>query len=128
MIDYIAVMETINNCLECGRPLHGRADQKFCSPQCRTSYNNKLNSDANKYMRNVNRILRKNRRILLELNPNGKMIASRKKMTGHGFDFKFFTNVYKTKSGKVYYFCYDQGYLPLENDNFALVVREEYID
>lgn len=79
-------------------------------------------------MRNVNRILRKNRRILLQLNPNGKSKVGRKKLANQGFNFKFFTNVYKTKSGKVYYFCYDQGYLPIDGDNFALVIREEYID
>jgi hypothetical protein len=45
-----------------------------------------------------------------------------------GFNFRFFTNVYKTKQGNVYYFCYDHGYLPIDNDYFALVIREEYVD
>ena len=50
---------------------------------------------------------------------------------GHFFDMHTklpFTNLYQTKNGHTYYFCYDQGYLPLEHDYFALVKRKEYID
>ena len=49
------------------------------------------------------------------------------KLLDLGFNFNYFTNVYKTKTGKVYYFCYEQGYLPLEDNQFALVIREEYV-
>ena len=59
-------------CLECGGKIIGRADKKFCSDQCRVSYNNKLNRDETAYMNNVSNILRKNRRILLDLNTTGK--------------------------------------------------------
>jgi predicted nucleic acid-binding Zn ribbon protein len=27
-------------CLDCGKPVKGRADQKFCKDLCRNSYNN----------------------------------------------------------------------------------------
>jgi len=50
-------------CAECGDEFIGRADKKFCSDQCRSAFNNKLNSDHSQFMRNVNNILRKNRRI-----------------------------------------------------------------
>jgi hypothetical protein len=46
-------------------------------------------------------------------------------MINKGFDFKYFTHVYKTKEGRVYYFCYEYGYLPLEHDYFALVMNKE---
>ena len=39
-------------CLECKDPIIGRADKKFCSDQCRNTYNNKLNSDSNNFVRN----------------------------------------------------------------------------
>jgi hypothetical protein len=45
-----------------------------------------------------------------------------------GFNFDYFTNVYRTKSGKVYYFCYEQGYLQLKDDYYALVIKSEYVD
>jgi len=72
--------------------------------------------------------LRKNRRILEALNPNGKSKVSKNKLLLNGFNFDYFTNVYKTKSGKVYYFCYEQGYLQLKDDYYALVIKSEYVD
>lgn len=114
-------------CLECGAAVQGRSDKKFCSDQCRTTWYNRENADSTNYMRNVNRILRKNRKILADLNPNGKSKAGKAKMLEMGFNFHYFTNVYKTKTGNIYYFCYEQGYLPIEDNQFALVVREEYV-
>jgi predicted nucleic acid-binding Zn ribbon protein len=121
-------MEETKECLECGQAISGRIDKKFCSDQCRTSYNNRLNSDSTRYMKSVNRILRKNRKILSVLNPHGKSKTHKKKLISLGFNFRFHTNVYRTRSGKTYYFCYDHGYLPIDNDYFALVIREEYVD
>lgn len=114
-------------CLDCGEPLRGRADKKFCSDQCRNNYNNSINRDVNNYIRNVNNILRKNRRILAELNPHGKITVSKEKLASRGYNFKFHTNTYTTKAGHVYYFCYEHGFLPLEGGIYALVKREEYI-
>ena len=112
-------------CIECGDKLFGRVDQKYCSDQCRSSYNNKLKSDANNYVRNINNILRKNRRILEKFNPEGKTVkVKRQKLLEEGFRFSYFTNIYE----KIYHFCYDHGYLELDNDVFALVVRKEYVD
>lgn len=115
-------------CLECQTPLRGRADKKFCSDACRNSYNNRQNSDANNLMRNVNNTLRKNRRILADLNPEGKSRVHRETMARKGFNFNYFTNIYQTKSGKTYYFCYDQGYIEVEPMHFTLVWKKEYID
>lgn len=111
-------------CLECGDKIKGRADKKFCSDQCRISYNNKLNSDETNYIRNVNNILRKNRRILMELNPEGKSRVNRSKLNEKGFDFTYFTSLYKTKEGAIYHYCYEQGYLEMDNNYFLLVVKK----
>lgn len=110
-------------CLECGEKLVGRADKKFCSDQCRNTYNNRLNSDSNNYVRNINNILRKNRRILAELNPAGKTKIHKSKLESKGFQFDYFTNIYKTRTGNIYYFCYEHGYLVLDDDFYALVIK-----
>ena len=115
-------------CQECGMEYFGRKDKKFCSDSCRNAYNNRLNSDVNNFIRNINNTLRKNRRILAELNPNGKTKIHRDKLVEKGFNFRYYTNTYITKSGKTYHFCYDQGYLELEEQYFALVVRQEYVE
>lgn len=113
-------------CLECGEQIKGRADKKFCSDLCRNAYNNKLNSDTTNHVRNVNNILRKNRRILEELIPEETAKASKTKLLQKGFNFQYYTNIYTTKKNVSYYFCYEYGYLPIENDFYFLVKRKEY--
>ena len=117
-----------NKCLECGDEFTGRADKKFCTTDCRSSYNNRLNSDSTNFMRNINNILRKNRRILAELNPDGKAKVHRDKLLDRGFKFSYFTNIYQTKQGKSYHFCYDQGYMDIDNGYLILVRRQSYVE
>lgn len=118
---------TERKCLECDEKLRGRKDQKFCSDYCRNSYNNKLNEQANKQVRKINAILRKNRRILEQLNPSGKATVDEMSLAELGFNFHYFTNIYKTQKGSSYFFVYDYGYLPIENNQYVLVVRQEYV-
>lgn len=115
-------------CLECGFEIIGRSDKKFCSDQCRNNFNNNLKKDETNYIRNVNNILRKNRRILQGLNPDGKAKVSRNRLQMKGFNFDYYTNTYTTKTNKVYYYCYDQGYLQIEGDYFFLVLKKDYVD
>jgi hypothetical protein len=110
-------------CLECNAPIQGRIDKKFCGDYCRNTYNNYVNKDAKNFIRNINNRLRKNWRILEALNPKDKIKLSRGKLIEKGFDFSYFTSTYTTKAGVVYYFVYNQGYLPLANDYYALVKR-----
>lgn len=112
------------SCPECGEKIVGRIDKKFCSDGCRNAYNNRVNKDSKNLIRNINNRLRKNWRILEALNPDQKTKTTRTKLIQQGFDFNFFTSIYTTKTGTVYYFVYDQGYLPLENEFYALVKRE----
>ncbi len=113
-------------CLECGAAFQGRIDKKFCSDMCRVAFNNRLNSDDINYVRNVNNILRRNRRILMRLNPNGKNKVSRDKLKAQGFDFNYFTSTYRTREGALYYYCYEQGYLPLDRDAILLVIKKDF--
>jgi predicted nucleic acid-binding Zn ribbon protein len=111
-------------CLECGEPFKGRIDKKFCSDYCRNSYNNKVNKDSKNLIRNTNNRLRKNYKILSELNESGKTKTTRAKLLNHNFDFTFFTSIYTTKTGNTYFYIYDQGYLPLENDFYLLIKKD----
>ncbi len=114
-------------CKECSSPISGRKDQKFCSDYCRNSFNNRLNEDANAYMRRINGILRKNRRILAVLNPDGKRTVDAIMLAEEGFNFHYFTNIYKTLKGNVYYFCYEQGYTRTETEQYMLVLKQDYV-
>ena len=103
-------------CPECGGKIVGREDKIFCSDYCRNSYNNKVNKDSKNLIRNTNNRLRKNYKILSDLNKSGKTKVNRVKLLNLNFDFNFFTSIYTTKTGNTYFYVYDQGYLPLENE------------
>lgn len=115
-----------NQCLECSKELFGRVDKKFCDDQCRSTYNNKQNSDSTQYIRNTNRILRANRRILEQLTPNEKSKTTRDKLIDKGFNFDYHTSTYTTKDNRTYYYCYDYGYLELDKGWYALVKKKEW--
>tara|TARA_R110000868_G_scaffold77042_5_gene221059 strand:- start:76 stop:426 length:351 start_codon:yes stop_codon:yes gene_type:complete len=112
-------------CPECGAKIIGRIDKKFCSDYCRNAFNNKINKDNKNLIRNINNRLRKNYRIL-ESFPltDGKTKTTRYKLLDKGFDFENFTSIYTTKKGTMYFFVYDLGYLPLDNDYYMIVKRE----
>lgn len=115
-------------CLECGAPVHGRTDKRFCSDQCRSTHNNRRNSEPNRQVREINAVLRKNRRILDSLNPGGKVKVPAYRLKEKGFDFRYHTSSAQVKEGSVCYFCYDQGYVPLPKNYYLLVMREDEVD
>lgn len=112
------------NCLECGEKIIGRSDKKFCNDACRNAYNNKQNKDSTNLMRNINNKLRKNYRILVETNIDGKTKVAQSKLESLGFDFDYFTNLKVYKNGSEYRFIYDYGYKILEED-FVLIVKNQ---
>lgn len=112
-------------CLDCHQPLVGRADKKFCDDACRSNYNNRLIAEQTVYVRAVNATLKKNRKILEKLNPDGKIKVKRKTLLREGFSFDYFTGIYETGKGSQYRFCYEYGYLLLDNDDVLLVKRSE---
>ena len=101
--------------------------KNFCDDMCRNSYNNKLNSNSNAYVRNINNALRRNRRILEQVLPVSEEMSkiAKQKMLDKGFQFKYLTHTYVNKKGNIYYFCYEYGYLLLENDWVLVVKRKD---
>jgi len=115
---------TVKSCLACERPIKGRTDKKFCDDSCRNNYNNRLNSDASPLIRNINNILRKNRRILAELLSGLNkqvLVIDRPKLVAKGYNFEYFTEHYTTKENEKYYYCYDYGYRPLDEEKLMVV-------
>ena len=111
-------------CLNCDKPVHGRADKKFCDDYCRNNYNNQIKAYSNNMIRNINNALRKNRRILEAHLPDNEDTAkiTKQHVLAKGFDFNYLTHTYTNRKGNTYFFCYDYGYLELEGD-WLLVVR-----
>lgn len=117
---------TKKTCLACNKELHGRADKKFCNDYCRNAYNNNLKSANSTVVRNINNALLKNRRILETVLGEEEMHKiSKEKLLHQGFQTQYITHTYTNKKGNVYFFCYEYGYLPLDNDWYLIVKRKQ---
>lgn len=121
-------MSKVKKCLECKKVVIGRSDKKYCDDYCRSEYNNRLNSETSNYMRRVNSILKKNRRVLAKLSQTKLPKYPKERLINEGFNFYYFTNKFKSNSGKEYYFCYEHGILELENNWCLLVQSRDQVD
>lgn len=114
-------MNLAHNCLECGTPLRGRRDKKFCNESCRNQFHNHVNADQSQTIREINNGLRRNRRILIELVQQGKKTIQRSILARKGFDFELITAMQEKRSGTHCYCCYEYGYIPLDENRFQLI-------
>lgn len=111
-------------CLNCEKSIKGRTDKKYCDENCRNNFNNNLKA-KDRSTREINHVLARNRRVLQALIPLDENVCrvSREKLLQEGFQFKYFTHMYRTIKGSTYHFCYDCGYLFLSNE-WLLLMRE----
>lgn len=109
------------NCPECGEIVIGREDKRFCSDACRNTYNYRSNRQESNLVRSINNRLKKNYKILCEINRNGKARATRDELIRRGFDFSLITYVRQTRHGNFYYYLYDQGYTPIGSERYLLI-------
>lgn len=109
-------------CVACERPVNGRTDKKFCNEVCRNGFNNRLNAESNNLVRNINHALNKNRRVMESFfcAQDKLVITTANQLLQRGFLFKYSTHQYTNKKGNTYFFCYDFGYLVVE-DKYLLV-------
>jgi hypothetical protein len=112
-------------CPQCGEKVIGRTDKKFCSTQCRNSFNNKVRSESEKQIIDINRILRKNRKILQQFNPEGRTTIRKSHLMDMGFDFKYHTHTFSSSKGNLYKFCYEFGYLEIHDPLKILIINEQ---
>ena len=107
--------------------MEGRSDKKFCSDQCRASYNNSQRSKSERMIQEVNKVLRKNRTLLKMLNPSGMSVLKKDFLNQNGFNFNYFTSRYKTKEGNEYWFCYDIGWMQLDDEKIRIIEYQSYM-
>jgi hypothetical protein len=108
-------------CLECEDVLVGRVDKKFCHDACRTAFHNRQSRESLAQLRAINRKLRANRRILSTLYQSGSTQVRRTQLFRLGFDFNFLTHSDYLEGKGYCRFCYDYGYFPKGDIDFALV-------
>ena len=120
-----------NKCVECGKPIQGRLDKRFCDAYCRNSYNNKVKRKDEQYINEVNRTIRKNRKILKTLSPVGKSTVRKEVLEAMGYDFNIFSSMYRTTKGTIYYLCYEYGFNPIIDnrgvEKAVIINRQDYM-
>ena len=109
-------------CLECSSIVHGRADKKFCGDFCRNTYNNRLNRESNKIIRNINKRLKKNYTILK--NTYKRRVVSKAVLIELGFDFNYITT-YEDHKGHISYYLYDRGFRVASKDTYVILKRKQ---
>jgi hypothetical protein len=121
---------TINECLNCHKKLAGRRDKKYCDAQCKAEYHNKNKTYGELYIASVQSKTRHNRRILKTLSPEGKATIRKEVLDQMGYDYRYFSGIFKSKS-VLYYLVYDYAFAPIFEKNVekALIVqRQDYMD
>jgi hypothetical protein len=119
-------------CIHCNQVITGRSDKLYCDAYCKSAYHHerKKEKDNKSFFKQVDLQLKTNRKILKHLNVEGFSTIRKDVLTKQGFNPKFFTHYWKNKKGDVYLFCYDYGFLSIEQNGkkkFLLVQWQEYM-
>jgi len=114
-------LESKRFCKACGQTLHGRRDQKFCSDHCRNAYNNQQYAAQMASLKKINSILRSNQQILSRLSKGKRKPIALMELLKSGFQMAYHTHTKQAKNGETIYFCYDYGYLRLDEQMVQII-------
>lgn len=117
-------------CPTCGETIKGRRDKIYCSPNCRSASQYETRVVKEQFFLQVEKQLKTNRKILKRYNQSGYTTLRKEKLTEEGFNPKFFTHYWKNSKGQVYLFCFDFGFLEINQEGkkkYLLVEWQEYM-
>ncbi len=112
-------------CKVCDTEFFGRKDKIYCSLKCKNDYHVTLRSVTKKEAFPLDRVLHRNRSILLEImGPKSfKKKVFRAELVAKKFQFKFLTHFNINSSGKMYHHVYDFAWMEFSDDEI-LIVRQ----
>ena len=115
----------MNKCKICNNTIIGRSDKKFCSVKCKNYYHVNLRKVTSIAVKEINKILHRNRSILLEiLGKNKKQIKIKRLVLDEKkFSFKYHTHLIRNSRGKLFFYVYDFAWMEF-SDNEILIVRK----
>ena len=113
-------------CKMCNVLITGRSDKIFCSTNCKTEYHYKLRNATAKEVTEINKILARNRSILLEI--IGKNLTQKKvprlNLDKKKFNYKYHTHLILNSRGKTFFYCYDIAWMEF-SDNEVLIIKRK---
>lgn len=120
---------TITNrrhCRLCKAPFSGRTDKIFCTIACKNEYHVRLRRATAYSVRETDKILHRNRSILLEIMGKNKtqkkvnrLVLEKKK-----FRFNYLTAYQLNSRGKTYHYVYDFAWMSF-SDQEILITRKK---
>ena len=113
-------LSIIRRCRECGQSLKGRSDKKYCSGHCRSAYHNRVNTASKRLIRQINRVLSRNYKILSDLKSSGRKRVSRNELLLLNFGFQYCTSVRLTQDPYPIYHIYDLEYTFIDDSEIRL--------
>lgn len=115
----------MNKCKICKKELKGRNDKLFCSVTCKSFYHRKLNETTRKETIPIDKILHRNRSILLEFIGKQKTQIKIKRLDldKKKFNFKYHTHININSKGKLFNWLYDLAWMEFSNDEILIVRR-----
>ena len=121
----------MERCLECNEELSGREGKKFCTPYCKSAwhYKNEKTKEKKLFIK-IDKQLKTNRRLLKLYNKAGKSTVRKQELIDAGFNPKYFTHYWKAKNNNLYLFCYEYGFMEIDensNKKYVLVLWQPYM-
>ena len=111
-------MEKSQLCLECGKPLYGRTDKKFCSSACKNGWHYQHSADLRNLKSWTNTALTRNYRILRSLPENEESRFSLAELQLRGFSPQLVTSHLGTSGNVSHYACFDIHYCQTDTEIF----------
>lgn len=110
-------------CKICSNIIVGRRDKLFCSVRCKNYYHTNLRRVTMKASLKIDRILHRNRSILLEI--MGKNLKQKKieriQLEERKFRFNYLTHFHNNKEGKTYHWIYDFAWMSFSDDSILII-------
>jgi len=112
-------------CKMCKSPIRGRSDKLFCTIGCKNEYHIKLRKVTSAATQSIDRILHRNRSILLEV--LGKNLSQKKvereTLDKKKFNFHYVTGYYLNSKNKMYNYVYDFAWMIFSNQEILVIRR-----
>jgi len=100
----------MEKCLQCGKPLYGRPDKKYCSDKCKNSHHYGLIADQVKMERRILGQIHRNYEILEGVLDQGRDSIDRDLAEELGFRCSCVTGIHKKRNRSDEYSLFDIRY------------------
>lgn len=111
-------------CLMCKKELIGRSDKIFCSVKCKSNYGRNLRAVTTVATASIDKILHRNRSILLEVLGKNKVRIKigREILDAKKFNYNYITQIHTNNQGKAVHYVYDFNWM-IFSDQEILINR-----